>query len=95
MALTREQILGKTVIGALEICNDDNEVVEVVEIVGQVMDINEEQGILICNHDTKKAIGLPLNFNAFKTAEKGFYTMKSGARIKNPDLTCIMRIIKN
>ncbi len=95
MALTKEQILGKSVIGALEICNNDNEIVEVVEIVGQVMEISEEQGILICNHDTKKAIGLPLNFNAFKPAEKGYYSLTTGAKIKNPDLTCIMRIIKN
>ena len=95
MALTREQLIGKSVIGALEICNSKNEIVEVVEIVGQIMAITDEQGIVICNHDTKRSIGLPINPGAFKIAEKGYYTLTTGTKVKDPDLTCVMRIIKN
>lgn len=93
--MTREDLIGKSVIGAMEVYNSNHELVEVMEILGQIMDINDEQGILICNHDTKKAVGLPQNFDAFKPAEKGIYTLNSGVKVKDPDLTCIMKLIRN
>lgn len=90
-----EKIIGKTVIVGLEIVNADNEVIENKDFAGQVMEISDEKGILICNHETKQAIALPLNFDAFKPAVKGYYTLKlSGLKIKDPDLTCQMTIHK-
>lgn len=90
-----EAIIGRTVVAGVTFVNSENEVLEVKDFAGQVIEISDEKGIVICNHDTKQAIGLPLNFDAFRPAVKGNYTLKqSGLKIKNPDLTCEMTIIK-
>lgn len=88
--MTREELLEKTVIGSLKVYNKNKELVEDVEILGQIMAIDDEHGILVCNHDTKKSLGLPIILNAFRPAKEGYYTLNSGAKIKNPDLICNM-----
>ena len=66
------------------------------DFAGQIIEISPDKGIVIANNDTMKAIGLPLNFEAFKVAEKGYYELKkSGLKIKDPELTCIMTLTEN
>lgn len=90
-----EAIIGRSVIVGMTFVNANNEVLEIKDFAGQVIEISDEKGIVICNHDSKQAIALPLNFDAFKPAVKGNYTLKqSGLKIMNPDLTCEMTIIK-
>lgn len=90
-----ENIIGKSVIVGLTFADESNEVIEKKDFAGQVIEISEEKGIVVCNHDSKEAIGLPLNFKAFKPAQKGYYTLNiSGLKIKDPDLTCEMTIIR-
>lgn len=91
--MTIEEIVGKSVIGMLEIADENGEVKELIEIVGQIMGVEEDKGIIVCNHDTQKAIGLPVNLEAFRPAEKGYYTLHGGQKIKDPDLICEMRVI--
>ena len=93
--MKREEIIGKTVIGSLKLFNKEKILINEIEVIGQIMDIDDEKGIIVCNHDTKQAIGLPIVLEAFKPAEQGYYQMRSGAKIKNPDLLCDMAIIKN
>ena len=92
--MTKEEIFGKSVVGTLQIFDENNELTQVVEVVGQIMSVDEKTGILICNHDTKKAVSLPYALHAFKPAKEGYYALQTGAKVKNPDLICNLAIQK-
>lgn len=92
--MTKEEIFGKSVVGTLQIFDEKNELVQVIEIVGQIMSVDEKTGILICNHDTEKAISIPCALDAFSPAKEGYYALQTGAKVKNPDLLCTMAIQK-
>ena len=90
--MTKEEIFGKSVVGMLKIFDEKEELTQVIEIVGQIMSVDEKTGILICNHDTEKAVSLPYALDAFKPAKEGYYALQTGAKVKNPDLICTMAI---
>ena len=90
--MTKEEILGKSVVGAVQILDENDELVQVIEIVGQVMSIEKETGIVICNHDTEKALSIPYVLEAFKPAKEGYYALQTGAKVKNPDLICSLTL---
>lgn len=93
--MKKEELIGKSVIGTLRIYNAKKEIKEIIEIVGQIMTIDDEQGVIICNHDTKNALSVPAALEKFKPAEKGYYVLHNGSKIKDPDLICDMAVIEN
>ena len=93
MALKPEDIIGKTVIVGLTFVDKYGVKLKDDDFAGQIIEISPDKGIVVANNDTMKAIGLPLNYDAFQVAEKGYYELKkSGLKIKNPDLTCTMTL---
>lgn len=90
--MKKDELIGKSVVGTLRIYNADETIREIVEIVGQIMTI-DENGVLICNHDTRNALTVPAALEKFKPAEKGYYVLHNGTKIKNPDIICDMAVI--
>jgi len=93
-----EKIIGKTVVTAVTfVLKKGDEIIseKVNEFCGQVVEISEEHGIVICNFDTQRQINLPLFFDSFKAAPKGDYVLRNGEfKVKNPDLICEMTLTK-
>lgn len=91
-----EEIIEKTVVCAVVFVDkysEDDIRESVTEFAGQVVEISEENGIVIANHETKRQINLPLCFEAFRPAEKGNYILRKGEiKVKDPDLLCEMTI---
>ena len=95
MALKPEEIIGKTVVVGLNIVDENGVTLKNDDFAGQIIEISDEKGILIVNNDTMKAITLPPIFDAFQVAEKGYYELKkSGLKIKDPELTCVMKVFQ-
>ena len=93
MALKPEEIIGKTVIVGLTFVDKNDKKIRDDDFAGQIIEISDEKGIVIVNNDTMNAIALPPIFEAFQVAEKGYYELKkSGLKIKDPELKCIMKI---
>ena len=81
-----ETMLGKTVLVSLTCMNDFGDLDAFEQFAGQILRINNEDGLVVMRTDTQEEMSLPPDLDHYQPAEPGDYKLvESETVVSNPD----------
>ncbi len=81
-----ETMLGKTVLVSLTCMNDFGDLEAFEQFAGQILRINNEDGLVVMREDTQEEMSLPPDLDHYQSAKPGDYKLAESDKIvSNPD----------
>lgn len=82
-------MLGKVVLAGMTYLDADGNALEQKQYAGEILRINEEEGVVLASLIDGEEIFLPPHLNHYKVAEPGDYTLRSiDFTVTDPDYLC-------